>query len=658
MISIRSRIGALSFAAAVALATGAAPVFAQSTSVATPAEKYAVNPGGVDMRTGAYHYTHTDLAIGGSDESGGLALTRSQMSPWHRNQPFGNQSYNWDISLSLKRISLQSNNYQDGSGIDYQVSIHFGGRSKTFNSAQDQGGYDEVSQTDFAKLTVSGDRSTGTYTFTAADGTIAVFRPLSNVDCVLTTTGCGMISQVTEPDGTVFTFNYDYNASAPSTVDRARLKSIVSSRGYAMILEATPATGNLVTKACVINLTLMILPANGLCPSNAQATTTYTYVNFNGEKLASMTDPLGKVWSFTYAGTASSYTMAFTKPGQSTPWLTNTLSPAADEDNGGYEAVSAQNFSTGERYTYLWSTSPFVDLRTPQTTIAGGSYTDALNHTTTVEYGFPQVPGAKLCKDFDPCPPLNYGASNIAYQTTSGPVSITDPDGRIWTSDYCDPNEITIPPPTGGCLATLVQSFTDPEGIETDLTYDGARNIAQMVRHSKPGSGTPDVTTSAVYDTDHPKSSNKPVVSIDANGNETDFQYSLDNGGVVWEKDPAPAAGGVRPEKRYTYAQRYAWISNGAGGYVHAASPVWVLTQMALCKAGATNSTNSGCVNGASDEVITTYDYGPDAGPNNLILRGTVVDSGGLALRTCDTYDALGNKISETKPRAGLASCP
>lgn len=44
--------------------------------------------------------------------------------------------------------------------------------------------------------------------------------------------------------------------------------------------------------------------------------------------------------------------------------------------------------------------------------------------------------------------------------------------------------------------------------------------------------------------------------------------------------------------------------------------------------------------------------------PNNLILRGTVVDAGGLSLRTCTSYDALGNKISETKPRAGLASCP
>lgn len=59
-----------------------------------------------------------------------------------------------------------------------------------------------------------------------------------------------------------------------------------------------------------------------------------------------------------------------------------------------------------------------------------------------------------------------------------------------------------------------------------------------------------------------------------------------------------------------------------------------------------------------SDEVRTTYDYGPNSGPNNLLLRGMVEDATGAALRTCYGYDARGNRISETRPRAGLASCP
>jgi len=56
----------------------------------------------------------------------------------------------------------------------------------------------------------------------------------------------------------------------------------------------------------------------------------------------------------------------------------------------------------------------------------------------------------------------------------------------------------------------------------------------------------------------------------------------------------------------------------------------------------------------------TTYQYGGTGTVNTLLLRGTVVDSGtgGLNLRTCYAYDNQGNKISETSPRAGLATCP
>jgi hypothetical protein len=66
----------------------------------------------------------------------------------------------------------------------------------------------------------------------------------------------------------------------------------------------------------------------------------------------------------------------------------------------------------------------------------------------------------------------------------------------------------------------------------------------------------------------------------------------------------------------------------------------------------------SGCVT-SGDEVVTTYDYGPDSGPNNLHLRGVKEDALGSSPRlTCSAYDWMGNKISETKPRAGLAVCP
>ena len=60
----------------------------------------------------------------------------------------------------------------------------------------------------------------------------------------------------------------------------------------------------------------------------------------------------------------------------------------------------------------------------------------------------------------------------------------------------------------------------------------------------------------------------------------------------------------------------------------------------------------------SNDEVITTYDYGPNSGPNNLILRGKAVTADGKTLRTCYGHDKQGNKIWETSPNAQPASCP
>jgi YD repeat-containing protein len=150
----------------------------------------------------------------------------------------------------------------------------------------------------------------------------------------------------------------------------------------------------------------------------------------------------------------------------------------------------------------------------------------------------------------------------------------------------------------------------------------------------------------------------KPTKTVDPNGNETDRTYSVDHGGVLTEIDPADSSG-VQPVKRYAYVQRWAWISNGSGGFVHAASPIWLLATIKTCRATATNVSADSCAGGAADEVVTSYDYGPDTGlvGNNLFLRGTVVTADGTSLRTCYGYDSLGRKISETKPRAGLSAC-
>jgi RHS repeat-associated protein len=220
-----------------------------------------------------------------------------------------------------------------------------------------------------------------------------------------------------------------------------------------------------------------------------------------------------------------------------------------------------------------------------------------------------------------------------------------------------------------GCLVTLLQSFTDPEGMRTAPVYDGGRNVVRATVYPKPGVTSADgstpapVVTTAEYDLAHPKSADKPLWTRDADGNLSTFEYSPDHGGVTRETGPAVptlqpdgTTANVAPQKRYAYQPRQARLSDGAP----AGPPVWLLIATSACRAGNPHPSGTGCALGASDEVLTSFDYGPDSGPGNLLLRGVAVTADGQTLRTCYAYDPLGRRISETSPNgtAALSSCP
>lgn len=154
----------------------------------------------------------------------------------------------------------------------------------------------------------------------------------------------------------------------------------------------------------------------------------------------------------------------------------------------------------------------------------------------------------------------------------------------------------------------------------------------------------------------NPKTCNNPSYFTDGEGNVTDYDYHPQSGQIAKITKPA-GRNGVRPEARYTYEQKYAWYKDSSGSFQRATQPVWLLTQESTCQTGASNG--SGCQN-SSDEVVTTYDYGPDSGPNNLFLRGMAVTAAGETRRTCFEYDNYGNRTSETNPKgtAALTSCP
>ncbi|HEX8240830.1 MAG TPA: hypothetical protein VF574_13925, partial [Allosphingosinicella sp.] len=656
------RLAAAGLAALTALA-GATPAPAQTSGklLNTPAEKFVTAPGGVDMRTGRFVYSETDLSIGGPG-NGGLALSRVlAANVLEHGNPFANLSHNWDIMVSEVR-----NNFDDpqANGQDFQINVHFGGRSQTYRARYNYTGFDQVSPGAGAPLTYSGDRVSGStvYTYTAADGTVAVFRPIGSNDCS-SWLRCAFVSEITDPDGTKFTFTYA--ATGSSTGGSSRLAKIISSRGYALLLEGS---GNVVTKACVLNTAQIAVPAGDQCPAGVP-TATYGYA---GGRLVSATGPDNMTSSFTYAATATGTAMGFVKPGQTAPWLTNEFHLRTDEMQVPQEIVDRQTFADGQSYAYAFDQSPAILNQagtTPRVrTIAGGAYTDALGQRTEIKYAWPLAPGnnypGSVCR-FPPCanPMPEDQYTTWTYQQTPAPVSITDPLGRTTSFDFCDAAAMADPTWTerNRCIVLPeAQYVIDPEGIRTDLAYDGNRNVIEAKRLPKPGVTNPDgavpapIVTRATYVTSLSKAANKPLTMTDARGFTTTWTYAPEHGGVLTET--SPAANGITAQKRYAYVQRYARDSGGAA----LGPPVWLLDRMSTCRTGNPAAGGAGCALGAADEVVTTYDYGPDSGPNNLLLRGQAVSADGTILRTCYAYDALGRKTSETSPNgtAGLASCP
>ncbi|HYE28175.1 MAG TPA: hypothetical protein VEA61_08070 [Allosphingosinicella sp.] len=237
----------------------------------------------------------------------------------------------------------------------------------------------------------------------------------------------------------------------------------------------------------------------------------------------------------------------------------------------------------------------------------------------------------------------------------------TDPQGRTiqvrQLSSYSIPDlyidELQRQYAIAGSPTVGYAAFGYPEGNEVGKSFSSRNVHAGGYLYGKNG-GT--LSTGATFDPvcSNLKTCNRPNTTRDAKGNTTTYTYDPAHGGVLTMT--GPAVDGVSPQTRYEYAQRYAWLKNASGGHSQAATPIWVLVRERFCR--TTQGSASGCAGGASDEVVTDYDYGPDSGPQNLLLRGVAVSADGQIHRTCYGYDSMGRKISETKPRAALAACP
>ena len=236
-------------------------------------------------------------------------------------------------------------------------------------------------------------------------------------------------------------------------------------------------------------------------------------------------------------------------------------------------------------------------------------------------------------------------------------ISDSDSEGRVTTYQYAQDSYL----PGVGRLTQI----TLPEGDRDAYEFDSHLNVTAKWRIPKnaPAGAAPSTipgatVVRAAYSC-RAAVCTKPDWVVDERGNQTDYTYAPEHGGVLTATLPAGPSG-IRPQTRYTYGQFTAMYVRG--GVMQAApAPVWRLIRTSTCAtmAGATATAPAACV-GTADETVTDYAYEPSTVPNNVRLLSTTTRSGdsaasGLATTTSYTYNDRGDVTATDGPLPGPA---
>lgn len=596
----------------LALVCGAAVICSAGAAAGqeiVPPTIYSMSPTGVNISDGSYAFTDVDLTIGG------LKLERFHLGGLRDpNVPaFAfRMSHNFDIYVAANSRT-ECPSAGPGCHTYKRPVIHMGLSSANFYQEGSPPhifpSNDDSYQGD---LTYSG----SAYVYTNSNGDVY------NFSATVTANGVGTsqrVANIVFANGNRQDFLYSGNL----------LKAVIDSSGYAIVFDYNGS--GFVSKACGYNTSNTFISASSTC-TGAALSVSYGYAG-SPVKLSSVTDVTGNITTYDYTGDIS----CVKPPGYSTCKVANTYNTGTPYP----WQVTQQTLADGAVWNYSYSGDP-SQARSPEQ--------------------YAEVEPTYQATVTDP-----NGKASIYSFVVSSPYSAIDANGKVTEYRY-----------SGGCnyqyfysetaidcsqlhYGSALVEATLPEGNKYLAEYSSPRRtITKQTMRAKPGSGLADRVTTFGYGADcttppnTPQNCAKPNWRKDAKGNQTDYTYAS-WGGTLSEMQPAPGAGAARPLKLYTYVQKYAYIKNSGGSLVPAASAIWLPSTETLCQTAAGSSTTT-CDSGAPI-TVTTYEYGADGTADNLLVRGKVVSSGGVSLRTCYGYDWMGNKIWETSPRAGLAVC-
>ena len=344
----------------------------------------------------------------------------------------------------------------------------------------------------------------GNYLYTASDGTRITFlnsgaERFSYTCPGADTSKCNIPLSITRPDGMTVKLSWDRAEVCRDLPG----EPCASTTAYYRFAGATSSAGFLFT------VNYAVADAGGGEPSEgwyqrtgiqfgnmvSSCGTSCPSVSYagSGPGLNVITDALGREMR---VSTGSYGPTAVRRPGSTTD--TTTIAYAAD---GTVSSVTRDGVTTGY--------SRVVSGNVATTTI-----TNALNHTRVV-------------------------TSDLSLGRVT---SIQDELGRTTSSQH-DANGR----PT---------RITAPEGNSVQYSYDPRGNVTETRAVAKPGSGLPDLVSSAVFpqSCDNRKICNKPLSTTDARGNTTDFSYDPIHGGITSVTAPAASPVDFRPQTRISYA--------------------------------------------------------------------------------------------------------
>jgi hypothetical protein len=587
--------------AAAGAAAGSAGAIAQVSNDSGLPQVYTMSPTGVNLQTGKFAEETTDIVMGP------LKLVRGGHRP-----AFGAAGFVHNLGSGVRVTT---------SGNDIVAHVFVAGEKLIFyrSSTGWASWAPKNPDTSGHKLTHSG----GKFTLVDRAGTVYTFMQHVAYTNTVMPGGTQVLEHARHPDGTLE--QYSYNGAG-------KVRTVINSRGYAIVMDYSGAE---VSAACGYNAADTFVGPNTTC-AGATIKTSYGYdLTPTWAYLTSVTDVSNAVTGYQYTnGLVTCITLPYPAlPASPTCKVTITYGPDTIEPFAKPYQTRRQVMATGEEWTFRYDNGndPEDPAELPLEERWTWSWmTDPAGNETAIGYAD--------------------GYARELYQ----PAGVGEP--RTLTQYSYN--------------GIVVKSFIMPEGNEIELVRDGRQNIVEKKMMPKTGQGT---TQAIVTQSKYPYNEgadpqftprcgvvsaticNKPLWTKDALGRQTDYTYYESHGGI-WKETgpPVDGASGVRPQTRHTYEERTPWLRNESGQWTEG-PPITVLKTVSVCKTGG--YTDTGCVL-SGDEVVTTYEYGPVASRESLQVRGVVVDSGGLALRTCYTYDAQGNRTSETTPRAGVLSCP